>query len=478
MPDPASEPFFRLEIARLNCHFNVLSFTAVEAISQPYRFELEVSGNETDLGSLMLKPAFLSFNGGPQGFHGQVHGATRMHYRPGPACYRLTVGPRLACLGQRYHQRVFEGLSATQIIALVLKEHGIKENYRFDLRKQCHLRDTCFQHDESDLLFIERLCAEENIHYHFQHSRRRHELVFSEGLRGFRRAPIAAWRQFEQQPGVTRFAVTCEDTDKPDSRAQQRAQGESTLPFVSCGLLLPLAGLPERDWNHMWLITRVEHRFEGRTAQGHPAATRYVNHFQAVPWEVGFCTPPPSPRPEVPRLQCAWITGQPGELQQRDPAGRVQVQFEWAQQGPEARHTTCWLPVAPTLRFRCQGGLQVVVRFNPDDLDQPMIVATLHTGSATPLVLIGREETAPKPAPVRMQFDGLVMPGDSQCLDLSDGSRLCVEHGSDLLLQVGDSQVRFNSQAMTLVSPRIVLDSELPPFDANANAPSDPDPAH
>ena len=222
MPDSASAPFFRLEIASLRRHFSVLSFSATEAISQPYVFQLQVSGDEVDLASLMYTSAFLSFNGSPQGFHGQIQGATRVHYRPGPACYRLTVGPRLTCLGQRHNHRVFEQMSANQIIAQVLKEHGLKDSYRFDLKKECRTRKTCFQHNESDLMFIQRLCAEENIHYHFHHYRRRHELIFSEGLRGFRRAPIAALSQFQHQPGVTQFAVTRTGTD---NRGPQRAQG-------------------------------------------------------------------------------------------------------------------------------------------------------------------------------------------------------------------------------------------------------------
>ncbi|MBA1230453.1 type IV secretion protein Rhs [Pseudomonas viridiflava] len=463
MPDPASEPFFRLEIARLRRHFSVRFFSAVEAISQPFKFELEVSGDEIDLASLMYMPAFLSFNGSPQGFHGQIQGATRMHYRPGPACYRLTLGPRLACLDHRYNQRVFQQLSATQIIALVLKEHGLGESCRFDLKTQCRTRETCFQHNESDLSFIQRLCAEEHIHYHFHHSRRRHELVFSEGLRGFRRAPIAPWRQFAHQPGVTQFSVTRVGSDAPGSRTDQRAQGESTLPFVNSGLLLPLAGLAERDWNHMWLITQVEHHVDLRPAEAGLMNTPYLNRFQAVPWEVGFRTPAPATRSVVTGLQRAWITGAPGELQQRDSSGRVQVQFEWGTQHIDARYTTCWLPVTKALHLSCRGATQVVAHFKVDDPDNPVIVATLQTGTSTPLSLLGSEANRHDPAPVQMQLDWQAVLGNSHTLHVDDGSKLHLDRGSDLTLQVGASQVRIDADGVTLTSPRIVLDSELPP---------------
>ncbi|MDU8573810.1 contractile injection system protein, VgrG/Pvc8 family [Pseudomonas syringae] len=189
MPDPASAPFFHLEIASLQRRFTVVSFSATEAISQPYTIELEILGDgfDLDLTSLMYKPAWLSCGGEQgfpgqsfqgQGFHGQIHGATRKHYHPGPACYTLLMGPRLACLGLRHHSRIFQHMTATRIIAQVLEEHGLRNTFRFDLQTECIERESCVQYQESDLQLVQRLCAEEGIHYHFVHSRRRHQLVF------------------------------------------------------------------------------------------------------------------------------------------------------------------------------------------------------------------------------------------------------------------------------------------------------------
>jgi type VI secretion system secreted protein VgrG len=65
----------------------------------------------------------------------------------------------------------FQQMSAPQIIALILEEHGIQgDAYRFHLSQPCPDRDYCVQYDESDLHFIQRLCEEEGVHYHFQHS--------------------------------------------------------------------------------------------------------------------------------------------------------------------------------------------------------------------------------------------------------------------------------------------------------------------
>ncbi|MGN7744420.1 contractile injection system protein, VgrG/Pvc8 family, partial [Pseudomonas sp. 22526] len=51
---------------------------------------------------------------------------------------------------------------------------------RFQLGTPCPDRDYCVQYDETDLHFIQRLCEEEGLHYHFQHSPQGHLLVFGD----------------------------------------------------------------------------------------------------------------------------------------------------------------------------------------------------------------------------------------------------------------------------------------------------------
>ncbi|RFQ09732.1 type VI secretion system tip protein VgrG, partial [Pseudomonas sp. ATCC 13867] len=82
----------------------------------------------------------------------------------------------------RFNQRIFQQLSVPQIIGKVLEEHGIlADAYRFQLGPTVYpKRDYCTQYDESDLHFIQRLCEEEGIHYHFEHSAQQHLLVFGD----------------------------------------------------------------------------------------------------------------------------------------------------------------------------------------------------------------------------------------------------------------------------------------------------------
>ena len=64
MFNPANETHFSLSIEGLEHDLQVLEFSGREAISQPYRFEVElISENpQLDLQSLLHQPAFLAFS--------------------------------------------------------------------------------------------------------------------------------------------------------------------------------------------------------------------------------------------------------------------------------------------------------------------------------------------------------------------------------------------------------------------------------
>ncbi|MBW8455659.1 MAG: type VI secretion system tip protein VgrG [Pseudomonas sp.] len=332
MFNAANETHFSLTLEGVDHDFKVLEFRGREAISQPYRFDLALVSErpDLDLQALLHKPAFLAFDPAGKGIHGLVHRIAQGESGKRLTHYRLTLVPQLAYLAHRTNQRIFQHLTVPQIIAQVLEEHGIQADaYRFGLGPVVYPpREYCVQYDESDLHFIQRLCEEEGIHYHFEHSTRGHVLVFGDDQTSFARLgqPTAYLQDngmTSDEPVIKRFAVRVatrtsrvsrrdydfeqprllmeaahrgepaanampqpdlEDYDYPgrfaarargkhlSQRALERhrhdyrlAEGNSDQPRLVSGHLLEISDHPRREWNDLWLLTEVLH--EGKQPQ-------------------------------------------------------------------------------------------------------------------------------------------------------------------------------------------------------------------
>ncbi|MFG9037267.1 type VI secretion system tip protein TssI/VgrG [Pseudomonas aeruginosa] len=329
MFNPANQTHFSLSLDGLRHDLQVLAFNGHEGISRPYRFELELVGARAglDLEAFLHRPAFLAFTPQGQGVHGLVYGAAQGDSGKRLTRYRITLVPQLAYLAQRTNQRIFQHLTVPQIVALILEEHGIlADAYRFQLGTRYPEREYCVQYDESDLHFVQRLCAEEGIHFHFQHSATAHLLVFGDDQTVFPRLgrPTAYVHDsglVADEPVIKRFSlrlasrtsrVTRRDYDfekprltleagnrpaadapaEPDledydypgrfvdrqrgkllsqralerHRADRRlGEGVSDQPLLVSGHFLEIAEHPRAEWNDLWLLSEVFH--EGKQPQ-------------------------------------------------------------------------------------------------------------------------------------------------------------------------------------------------------------------
>ncbi|MCW5282652.1 type VI secretion system tip protein TssI/VgrG, partial [Pseudomonas aeruginosa] len=234
---------FSLAIDGLALDLQVLSFSGREAISQPFAFDLELVGERPvpDLESLLHKPAFLTLGPAGNGIHGLVRSAGQGDSGKRLTRYRITLVPQLAYLAQRTNQRIFQHLTVPQIVGRVLEEQGIlADAYRFQLGTRYPEREYCVQYDESDLQFVQRLCCEEGIHFHFQHSATAHLLVFGDDQTVFPRLAPVAYQQdsslVADRPAVKRFGVRLEtrtsrvtrrdyDFEKPRLTLESAARG-------------------------------------------------------------------------------------------------------------------------------------------------------------------------------------------------------------------------------------------------------------
>lgn len=214
----AHQPHITLTLDGVQNELKVLEFTGKEAISQPYRFDLELVSErpDLDLESLLYRQAFLGFDAQGAGVHGQVYRIAQGDSGTRLTRYQISLVPRLAYLGQRINQRIFQHKSVPEIIALVLKDHGILgDAFELQLGSQYLKREYCVQFAESDLEFIQRLCAEIGIHYHFQHSPHGHLLVFGDDQTVFRQPAqptlyLPGSGMAADQPAIKRFNVRLE----------------------------------------------------------------------------------------------------------------------------------------------------------------------------------------------------------------------------------------------------------------------------
>ncbi|MDH0640975.1 type VI secretion system tip protein VgrG, partial [Pseudomonas sp. GD03860] len=93
--------------------------------------------------------------------------------------YQLVLVPALHYLQFSHDQRIFQQQSVPQIITQVLQGQGIQADafvFKVDPRPP---REYCTQYGESNFDFVRRLCAEEGIAWHHQHSPDGHLLVFT-----------------------------------------------------------------------------------------------------------------------------------------------------------------------------------------------------------------------------------------------------------------------------------------------------------
>jgi type VI secretion system secreted protein VgrG len=319
MPAPNSR--FRLTVQDLTHDLQVLSFTGKEAISQTYAFDVRLVCERPDLNleRLLHKQAYLEFDNEGNGIHGVINRVARGETGRRLTHYSVTLVPRLAYLEHRINQRIFQQLSVPEIITRVLKEHGILTDlHLFQLHIQCPPREYCVQ-KESDLHFIQRLCQEEGLHYHFQHTQEQHLLVFGDNQAYFRRLPRPVpYHQdtgmVPDAPAIDRFEVRLETrtnrttrsdndfrkthiqlvaSEDPDRAVEQplledydypggftdrargklltrralerhrldyrMASGRSDEPMLMSGHYLQMSGHPCQEYSELWLLTEVNH---------------------------------------------------------------------------------------------------------------------------------------------------------------------------------------------------------------------------
>lgn len=171
---------YRVDVYGCTEHLDVLRFSAVESLSQPWRYDVAVTCSSADIACdrLLLKPASFTFqtpvyDGTPalpvRTVYGVVESFRRISASDEDTRYALTLVPRIALLGLTKGSEVYLNQSVTEVVEKVLRKHGLEgPDFAFRLSREYPSRELITQWRETDLAFIQRLLAEVGIYWRFE----------------------------------------------------------------------------------------------------------------------------------------------------------------------------------------------------------------------------------------------------------------------------------------------------------------------
>lgn len=366
-------------------------------------------------------------------FHGVVVAVRQADAASGATTFQLTLRPRVWLLAQGRDCRIFQGLTAPEIVAQVLAGRGIAD-VRFSLLRSYETRDVCVQYRESDWGFIQRLLEEEGLFHLFEHEETRHVLVISddasvhadhdvgslplvgagggigvaEGIESFvversitpGRVTVRSVEldnpTLVEDEVATRERADLEVYEPSGGRAQDRLEALRVARDIGRGVaqtvrLLPgglfqLRDHPRPALNRGWLVTTLSHRWSQQGAGNASGKTAASGGYECtlgcipddVPWRPALRTP----KPRMAGPQAAEVVGPQGTEIHTDEAGRVLVRMRWDRAAAAA---ACWVHVSQTASGAGFGamnlprvGSSVLVEFIDGDPDQPIVVGRVY----------------------------------------------------------------------------------------------------
>ncbi|HEN1541786.1 TPA: type VI secretion system tip protein VgrG, partial [Klebsiella pneumoniae] len=171
---------YRVAVHECRDFLDVLRYSAVESLSQPWRYDVAVTCSSADIAcdTLLLKPASFTFmtpvfDGTPalpvRTVYGVVESFRRVSTSNDDTHYALTIVPRIALLAHTRGCEIFLNQSVTEVVEKVLRKHGLEgPDFAFRLSREYPARELITQWRETDLEFIQRLLAEVGIYWRYE----------------------------------------------------------------------------------------------------------------------------------------------------------------------------------------------------------------------------------------------------------------------------------------------------------------------
>ncbi|HFT8041068.1 TPA: type VI secretion system Vgr family protein [Klebsiella aerogenes] len=174
---------YLLQVHGCNSLLDVLCFEGEENLSEPFRYTIEFTSSDKAITpqQMLLQNASLTLQAPvDQGFgikiqqpvrvlQGVITSFERLSTAKEETRYALTLQPRLALLSKSHQNRIYQDMSAPQIVEHILRtRHQMRgEDFVFQLAHEYPRREQVMQYGEDDLTFISRLLGEVGIWFRF-----------------------------------------------------------------------------------------------------------------------------------------------------------------------------------------------------------------------------------------------------------------------------------------------------------------------
>src|SRR6266436_4989852 len=214
------------------------AFTGYEAISQLFRFDLDLLSEKPSISfdSIVGKPVTLNAvlaDGSERYWSGYVsrfaQGANDGRF----TSYRAEMVPWLWFLTRTADCRIFQNKKAPDIIQTIFQDLGFTD-FSVRLHGSFVERDYCVQYRETDFSFVSRLMEEEGIYYFFKHSESGHQMVIANSPGSHLDLPTRSTIIYRNLSQGT--VVTDEDVIFDLTKGQHLVPGKYTLFDHSFGL--------------------------------------------------------------------------------------------------------------------------------------------------------------------------------------------------------------------------------------------------
>lgn len=397
-----------------------------EAVSEPFTYEIELLTEQRDLTPDELIGQSLGVDidlpgGGVRHIHGIVWQCRRLPDQGGWVRLIATMVPWLRLLEQSTDCRIFQRMSAPEIIKQVFRDHGFGD-FQDALAGEYPVREYCVQYRESALDFVSRLMEEEGISCRFRHEASRHELVLFDDSPGAPAAEHCPSLPYIEPDAVndlnervwdwsmrsdlrpSRYTHTDYDFEKPNKPLLTRAGAPWDPPSATFEIFDYPGGYINSDHGQRDSGVRIEELHADQTIFSGRSSARGVEPgrrlrlerdpfgvgdyfvtgvsmeivldqhesaraggeeaivsvtFEATPAQRRFRPARRTPRPVVRGPQTAEVVGPAGREIHTDEHGRVKVQFHWDRYGRRDDDSSCWIRVSQAWGGKGFGGVTV-----------------------------------------------------------------------------------------------------------------------